>query len=62
MTEFFVLFRCRITGDELPEIIRHENWLRCWGKACALAFTMNADAKQANVEHDYYIAQFTRVE
>lgn len=62
MAIFFVLFRCRITGDELPEIIRHENWLCCWGKACDLALTMNEDAKRDNVEHDYYIAQFSRVE
>lgn len=62
MTVFFVLFRCRITGDERQEIIGHDNWLRCWGKACGQALTMNEEAKRSNVEHDYYIAQFTRVE
>lgn len=38
MTVFFVLFRCRITGDEQPEIIRHENWLCCWGESLRPSF------------------------
>lgn len=36
--------------------------IRCWTQACELASTMNEAAKRANVEHDYYIAQFSRVE
>ena len=62
MTVFFVLFRCRITGDEQPEIVMNQNWNCCWMQACDLALTMNEAAKRANVEHDYYIAQFSRVE
>lgn len=62
MAIFFVLFRCRITGDEQPEIIMNQNWNCCWMQARGLAATMNNAAKRANVEHDYYIAQFTRVE
>lgn len=62
MAIFFVLFRCRITGDEQPEIVMNQNWNCCWMQARGLAATMNDAAKRANVEHDYYIAQFTRVE
>lgn len=62
MAIFFVLFRCRITGDEQPEIVMNQNWNCCWMQARGLAATMNNAAKQANVEHDYYIAQFSRVE
>lgn len=62
MAIFFVLFRCRITGDEQPEIVMNQNWNCCWTQARGLAATMNEAAKRANVEHDYYIAQFTRVE
>lgn len=62
MAIFFVLFRCRITGDEQPEIIMNQNWNCCWTQARGLAVTMNNAAKRANVEHDYYIAQFSRVE
>ncbi|VUF53352.1 Phage protein [Escherichia phage Gluttony_ev152] len=62
MAIFFVLFRCRITGDEQPEIIMNQNWNCCWMQARGLAATMNNAAKRANVEHDYYIAQFSRVE
>lgn len=62
MAIFFVLFRCRITGDEQPEIIMNQNWNCCWMEARGLAATMNNAAKRANVEHDYYIAQFSRVE
>ena len=62
MAIFFVLFRCRITGDEQPEIVMNVDGIRCWTQACELAATMNEAAKRANVEHDYYIAQFSRVE
>lgn len=62
MAIFFVLFRCRITGDEQPEIVMNVDCIRCWVQACELASTMNEAAKRANVEHDYYIAQFSRVE
>ena len=62
MAIFFVLFRCRITGDEQPEIIMNQNWNCCWTQARGLAATMNNAAKRANVEHDYYTAQFSRVE
>lgn len=62
MAVFFVLFRCRITGDEQPEIVMNVDWIRCWTQACELASTMNEAAKRANIKHDYYIAQFTRVE
>lgn len=62
MATFFVLFRCRITGDEQPEIVMNQNWVSCWTQASELASTMNEAAKKANVKHDYYIAQFTRVE
>lgn len=62
MAIFFVLFRCRITGDEQPEIVMNQNWNCCWTQARGLAATMNNAAKRANVEHDYYIAQFSRVE
>lgn len=62
MAIFFVLFRCRITGDEQPEIVMNQNWNCCWMQARGLAATMNNAAKRVNVEHDYYIAQFSRVE
>lgn len=62
MAIFFVLFRCRITGDEQPEIVMNQNWNCCWMQARGLAATMNNAAKRADVEHDYYIAQFSRVE
>lgn len=62
MAIFFVLFRCRITGDEQPEIVMNQNWNCCWMQARGLAATMNNAAKRANVEHEYYIAQFSRVE
>ena len=62
MAIFFVLFRCRITGDEQPEIVMNQNWNCCWMQARGLAATMNNAAKRANVEHYYYIAQFSRVE
>jgi len=62
MAIFFVLFRCRITGDEQPEIVMNQNWNCCWMQARGLAATMNNAAKRANIEHDYYIAQFSRVE
>lgn len=62
MAIFSVLFRCRITGDEQPEIVMNQNWNCCWMQARGLAATMNNAAKRANVEHDYYIAQFSRVE
>lgn len=62
MATFFVLFRCRMTGDERPEIVMNADWVRCWTQACELALTMNEAAKRSNVKHDYYIAQFTRVE
>lgn len=62
MAIFFVLFRCRITGDEQPEIVMNQNWNCCWMQARGLAATMNNAAKRANVKHDYYIAQFSRVE
>lgn len=62
MAIFFVVFRCRITGDEQPEIVMNQNWNCCWMQARGLAATMNNAAKRANVEHDYYIAQFSRVE
>lgn len=62
MAIFFVLFRCRITGDEQPEIIMNQNWNCCWTQARGLAATMNEAAKRAGVKHEYYIAQFSRVE
>lgn len=62
MTIFFVLFRCRITGDEQPEIVMNQNWNCCRTQARGLASTMNEAAKRDNVKHDYYIAQFSRVE
>lgn len=62
MAIFFVLFRCRITGDEQPEIVMNQNWNCCWTQARELASTMNEAAKRANVKHAYYIAQFSRVE
>lgn len=62
MAIFFVLFRCRITGDEQPEIVMNQNWNCCWTQARGLAATMNEAAKRAGVKHEYYIAQFTRVE
>lgn len=62
MAIFFVLFRCRITGDEQPEIVMNQNWNCCWTQARGLAATMNEAAKRAGVKHDYYIAQFSRVE
>nr|DAO89158.1 MAG TPA: Putative regulatory protein binding pocket, HTH-MOTIF, DNA [Caudoviricetes sp.] len=62
MTIFFVLFRCRITGDEQPEIVMNQNWNCCWTQARGLAATMNEAAKRAGVKHEYYIAQFSRVE
>ncbi|UGO50016.1 hypothetical protein PUBBUKKERS_47 [Escherichia phage vB_EcoD_Pubbukkers] len=62
MAIFFVLFRCRITGDEQPEIVMNQNWNCCWTHARGLAATMNEAAKRAGVKHEYYIAQFSRVE
>lgn len=62
MAIFFVLFRCRITGDEQPEIVMNQNWNCCWTQARGLAATMNEAAKRAGVKHNYYIAQFSRVE
>lgn len=62
MAIFFVLFRCRITGDEQPEIDMNQNWNCCWTQARGLAATMNEAAKRAGVKHEYYIAQFSRVE
>lgn len=62
MAIFFVLFRCRITGDEQPEIVMNQNWSCCWTQARGLAATMNEAAKRAGVKHEYYIAQFSRVE
>ena len=62
MAIFFVLLRCRITGNAHPEIVMDQNWNCCWMQAQGLAATMNNAAKRANVEHDYYIAQFSRVE
>ena len=62
MAIFFVLFRCRITGDEQPEIVMNQNWNCCWMQARGLAATMNNAAKRAGVKHEYYIAQFSRVE
>ncbi|QVD49042.1 hypothetical protein P9621_gp35 [Escherichia phage UAE_MI-01] len=62
MAIFFVLFRCRITGDEQPEIVMNQNWNCCWMQARGLAATMNEAAKRAGVKHEYYIAQFSRVE
>lgn len=62
MAIFFVLFRCRITGDEQPEIVMNQNCNCCWTQARGLAATMNEAAKRAGVKHDYYIAQFSRVE
>ncbi|ACN74589.1 hypothetical protein [Escherichia phage vB_EcoS_011D5] len=62
MAIFFVLFRCRITGDEQPEIVMNQNWNCCWTQARGLAATMNEAAKRAGVKHEYYIAQFSRVE
>lgn len=62
MAIFFVLFRCRITGDEQPEIVMNQNWNCCWMQALGLAATMNEAAKRAGVKHEYYIAQFSRVE
>lgn len=62
MAIFFVLFRCRITGDEQPEIVMNQNWNCCWTQAGGLAATMNEAAKRAGVKHEYYIAQFSRVE
>ncbi|AUG84627.1 hypothetical protein [Escherichia phage B2] len=62
MAIFFVLFRCRITGDEQPEIVMNQNWNGCWTQARGLAATMNEAAKRAGVKHEYYIAQFSRVE
>ena len=62
MAIFFVLFRCRITGDEQPEIGMNQNWNCCWTQARGLAATMNQAAKRAGVKHEYYIAQFSRVE
>lgn len=62
MAIFFVLFRCRITGDEQPEIVMNQNWNCCWNQARGLAATMNEAAKRAGVKHEYYIAQFSRVE
>lgn len=62
MAIFFVLFRCRITGDEQPEIVMNQNWNCCWTQARGLAATMNEAAKRAGVKHEYYIAKFTRVE
>nr|UVX62559.1 MAG: hypothetical protein [Bacteriophage sp.] len=62
MAVFFVLFRCRITGDEQPEIVMNQNWNCCWTQARGLAATMNEAAKRAGIKHEYYIAQFSRVE
>ena len=62
MAIFFVLFRCRITGDEQPEIVMNQSWNCCWTQARGLAATMNEAAKRAGVKHEYYIAQFSRVE
>lgn len=62
MAIFFVLFRRRITGDEQPEIVMNQNWNCCWTQARGLAATMNEAAKRAGVKHEYYIAQFSRVE
>lgn len=62
MAIFFVLFRCRINGDEQPEIVMNQNWNCCWTQARGLAATMNEAAKRAGVKHEYYIAQFSRVE
>ncbi len=62
MSIFFVLFRCCNTGDEQPEIIMNQNWNCCWMQAKELAATMNNAAAKAGIKHDYYIAQFTRVE
>lgn len=62
MAIFFVLFRCRITGDEQPEIVMNLNGVSCWTQASELASTMNEAAKRAGVKHEYYIAQFSRVE
>lgn len=62
MAIFFVLFRCRITGDEQPEIVMNQNWNCCWTQARGLAATMNEAAKRAGVKHEYNIAQFSRVE
>ena len=62
MAIFFVLFRCRITGDEQPEIVMNQNWNCCRTQARGLAATMNEAAKRAGVKHEYYIAQFSRVE
>lgn len=62
MAIFFVLFRCRITGDEQPEIVMNQNWNCCWTQARGLVATMNEAAKRAGVKHEYYIAQFSRVE
>ncbi|WCD57000.1 hypothetical protein [Acinetobacter phage NJ01] len=62
MAIFFVLFRCRITGDEQPEIVMNQNWNCCWTQARGLAATINEAAKRAGVKHEYYIAQFSRVE
>lgn len=62
MAIFFVLFRCRITGDAQPEIVMNQNWNCCWTQARGLAATMNEAAKRAGVKHEYYIAQFSRVE
>ena len=46
MAIFFVLFRCRITGDEQPEIVMNQNWNCCWMQARGLAATMNNAAKR----------------
>lgn len=62
MAIFFVLFRCRITGDEQPEIVMNQNWNCCCTQARGLSATMNEAAKRAGVKHEYYIAQFSRVE
>lgn len=65
MAIFFVLFRCRITGDEQPEIVMNQNWNCCWNccwMQARFAATMNEAAKRAGVKHEYYIAQFSRVE
>ena len=62
MAIFFVLFRCRITGDEQPEIVMNQNWNCCWTQARGLAATMNEAAKRAGVKHEYYRAQISRVE
>lgn len=57
MRVFFVLFRCRKTNKERSAIFTRTDWVICWDAAVAQCARLNNDGK-----HDYFIAQFSRVE